>query len=71
MSTDHQANSVEMPFNLSEMTREELDTLLQGIESELEARAFEDHLRREVQSHLQKQAWIESHHASQRRRRRR
>jgi len=71
MSTENQANSVETPFNLSEMTREELDGLAQSIDSELEARAFEDHLKREVQSHLQKQAWVESRHAGRRPRRRR
>lgn len=62
---------MESSVNLSEMSREELESLLQSVELELEARAFEDHLKREVQSHLQKQAWIESHHAPQRRRGRR
>ncbi|UEX79359.1 hypothetical protein [Sediminicurvatus halobius] len=62
---------MESSVNLSEMSREELESLLQSVELELEARAFEDHLKREVQSHLQKQAWIESHHTTQRRRGRR
>lgn len=62
---------METSLNLSEMSREELETLLQSVESELEARAFEDHLKQEVQSHLQKQAWIDSHHTGRRHRGRR
>lgn len=51
------------------MSREALDALRAQVDSELEARAFEEQLRRELQSHLKKQAWIDSHHEAQRRRR--
>ena len=60
---------MEQPINLAEMSREALDALRAQVDSELEARAFEEQLRRELQSHLKKQAWIDSHHEAQRRRR--
>lgn len=50
------------------MSREALDALRAQVDSELEARAFEQQLRRELQSHLNKQAWIDSHHDARRRR---
>ena len=60
---------MEYSFNLSEMSREDLNALRERVDSELEARAFEERLRRELQSHMNRQAWIDSHHQAQRRRR--
>ena len=60
---------MEREIKLAEMSREALDALRAQVDSELEARAFEEQLRRELQSHLKKQAWIDSHHEAQRRRR--
>ncbi len=60
---------MERQINLAEMSREALDALRAQVDSELEARAFEEQLRRELQSHLKKQAWIDRHHEGQRRRR--
>jgi ribosomal protein S13 len=53
---------VERDINLAEMSREALDALRAQVDSELEARAFERQLRRELESHLDKQAWIDRHH---------
>ncbi len=61
--------AVERAINLAEMTLEALDTLRAQVDTELEARAFEAQLRKELQSHMKKQAWIDSHHETQRRRR--
>ena len=60
---------MERAINLAEMSLEALDALRAQIDTELEARAFEEQLRQELQSHMKKQAWIESHHEAQRRRR--
>ncbi|MEX0430133.1 hypothetical protein [Spiribacter insolitus] len=60
---------MEREIKLAEMSREALNALRAQVDSELEARAFEEQLRRELQSHLKKQAWIDSHHEAQRRRR--
>ena len=60
---------MEPSINLAEMSREALDALRERIDSELEARAFEAQLKRELQSHLNRQAWIDSHHEARRRRR--
>lgn len=48
-------------FNLAAMSRRDLTALSEQIDRELEARSFEENLRREVDSHLQKQQWIQSH----------
>ena len=69
LTTRENQPTVERVINLAEMTLEALDTLRAKIDTELEARAFEEQLRKELQSHMKKQAWIESHHETQRRRR--
>ncbi|MEX0373883.1 hypothetical protein [Spiribacter pallidus] len=60
---------MERDINLAEMSREALDALRAQVDSELEARAFERQLRRELDSHLDKQAWIDRHHRAQDQRR--
>ena len=60
--------TVKNPLKLSEMSREALDELRQRVDSELEARAFEEQLRRELQSHMNRREWMDRHHAAQRRR---
>ncbi|AGY92331.1 hypothetical protein SPICUR_06835 [Spiribacter curvatus] len=56
-------------IDLKALSRDALASLRDRVETELEARAFEDQLRRELQSHLSRQAWIDDHHQAQRRRR--
>lgn len=60
---------MERAINLATMSLEALNALRAKVDTELEARAFEQQLRQELQSHMKKQAWIESHHTAQRRRR--
>lgn len=50
-------NRIARDFDLASMSREELETLLARVDGELEARAFESNLRREVEYHLRKQGW--------------
>ncbi|AUB78707.1 MULTISPECIES: hypothetical protein [Spiribacter] len=56
-------------IDLKALSREALDALRGQIDQELEARAFEQRLRRDLESHRNRQAWIDSHHSGQRRRR--
>ncbi|HKJ95851.1 MAG TPA: hypothetical protein VKA32_09515 [Gammaproteobacteria bacterium] len=58
-------------FDLTSMSTRELRSLAEQIDRELDGRAFEENLKREVDSHLQKQQWIQSHSAGNNRRRRR
>ncbi|HET8700546.1 MAG TPA: hypothetical protein VFL97_02635 [Nitrococcus sp.] len=51
------SNRITRDFDLASMSREELEALLTRIDVELEARAFESNLRREVEYHLRKQSW--------------
>ena len=60
---------MESTIKLSELSREDLNSLRQAVITELEARAFEEKLRRELQSHMNREAWIQSHHEATRRRR--
>ena len=46
------------PIDLTALSREALDALRTRVEQELEARAFEAGLRRDLESHLGRQAWI-------------
>lgn len=52
-----QPNRITRDFDLASMSREELEALLAQVDGELEARAFEDNLRREVEYHLRKRNW--------------
>lgn len=56
-------------IDLKALSREALDALRGQIDQELESRAFEQRLRRELESHHSRQAWIDRHDSSQRRRR--
>lgn len=57
MEKTTRSDRIARDFDLAAMTREELEALLARIDWELEGRAFEDNLRREVECHLRKQAW--------------
>ncbi len=50
-------NRIAADFDLTSMSLEELKALLARVDGELEARAFENNLRREVEYHLRKQNW--------------
>ena len=41
-------------FNLASMDRQELENLLAEVERQLEARQFEENLRRQLQTHLRR-----------------
>ena len=56
-------------IDLKALSRDALNALRDRIETELEARAFEEGLRNDLQAHLSRQAWIDRHHQAQRRRR--
>lgn len=47
-----------------------MEALLGEVDRELEARAFEDNLKKEVETHLRKQQWVERHNGQGRNRRR-
>ncbi len=53
----HPASRLTRDFQLTTMTREELIALAERIDHELDSRAFEENLRREVDSHLRRQNW--------------
>ncbi|WP_435104145.1 hypothetical protein [Arhodomonas sp. AD133] len=57
MSASNPSSRIERDFDLASMNLEELETLQRQVDSELEARSFEDNLRREVESHMRKQEW--------------
>lgn len=48
-------------FDFASMSHDELEALGNLIDRELEGRAFEERLRREVESHLRRQQWVDSH----------
>lgn len=50
-------NRIARDFDLASMSRTELEALLARVDGELEARTFENNLRREVEYHLRKQGW--------------
>lgn len=50
-------NRIMSDFDLASMSRAELETLLAQVDGELDARAFENNLRREVETHLRKRSW--------------
>ena len=50
-------NRIARDFDLASMSRAELEALLARVDGELEARTFENNLRREVEYHLRKQGW--------------
>ena len=50
-------NRITRDFDLASMSREELEALLAQVDGELEARAFENNLRREVEYHIRKRSW--------------
>lgn len=70
MSKTNNFDHAHRDFDLTAMSIEELEALQASVDSELDARQFEENLRREVESHLQRQAWIDSHHPPRNRRRR-
>lgn len=51
------SNRITRDFDLPSMSREELEALLAQVDGELDARAFEDNLRRQLEYHLRKQSW--------------
>ncbi|MDN5870102.1 MAG: hypothetical protein L0H73_05205 [Nitrococcus sp.] len=51
------SNRITRDFDLPSMSREELEALLVQIDGELDARAFENSLRRQLDYHLRKQSW--------------
>ena len=57
-------------FDLATMSIKDLEALQASVDSELDARQFEENLRREVDSHLRRQAWVDSHQPQRSRRRR-
>ncbi|MGD8711111.1 MAG: hypothetical protein PVF40_12020 [Ectothiorhodospiraceae bacterium] len=61
---------IDCDFDLASLSREELEALLGEVDRELEARAFEDNLKKEVETHLRKQQWVERHNGQGRNRRR-
>lgn len=61
-------NRIAKDFDLASMSREELEALLARVDREIEARAFENNLRREVEYHLRKQAWPNRHNGGGRKR---
>ncbi|MDN5848503.1 MAG: hypothetical protein L0H63_02545 [Nitrococcus sp.] len=51
------SNRITTDFDLPSMSREELESLLAQVDGELDARAFENNLRRQLDYHLRKQSW--------------
>jgi hypothetical protein len=48
-------------LDLASMSRERLEALAALVEREIDARTFEENLKRELDSHSRKQQWVASH----------
>jgi hypothetical protein len=44
-------------FNLMAMSRQQLTALAERIDRELDTRAFEENLKRELEAHMRRQQW--------------
>ncbi len=44
-------------FNLVAMSRQQLSALGESVDRELDTRAFEENLKRELESHMRRQEW--------------
>lgn len=44
-------------FDLMAMSRQQLSALAESVDRELDSRAFEENLKRELETHLRRQQW--------------
>lgn len=58
-------------LDLTSLSRERLEALAAQVEREIDARTFEENLKRELDSHSRKQQWAANHSTNGGRRRRR